>query len=122
MIAELLRLKRYEQPSSEYFEDFLREFQARRREELVERSSFALGFERFGAWLGELGRVRWAYAVGLSYAAVLLGLFLWPHGEERAGLPAAPVGHEQPLVAPADLQQDMDLQGTAADELPEREF
>lgn len=122
MIPDLLKLKRFEQPPAEYFEDFLREFQARRREELVERSSFGLAWERFGGWLRDLGRVRWAYAVGLGYAAVLLGLFVWPHGEERASVPAAPVGHEQPLVAPAELQNDLDLRGAAPDELPEQEF
>ena len=117
-----MRLKRYEQPSEAYFEDFLHEFQARRREELLQRSSLSLKIDRFGMWLREFGGVRWAYVAGAAYALLMVGLFAWPHGEERAMVPAAPVGHELPLAPPVDDQNAMDLRGAAGDELPEREF
>ena len=122
MIGALLKLKRYEQPSEAYFEDFLHEFQARRREELMQRSSLSLMFERCGTWLRELGGVRWAYAAGAAYAILMVGLFTWPHGEERAMVPASPVGHELPLAPAVDDQNALDLRGAAGDELPEREF
>jgi hypothetical protein len=37
-IGRLLRLKRYEQPPPRYFENFLREFHRRQRDELLRRS------------------------------------------------------------------------------------
>lgn len=120
-IGDLLRLKRYEQPSAEYFDDFLREFQSRQREELMRRSSWEIFRERVSEWLKDLGGVRWAYAAGVAYASLLLGLFFWPHGDQRATLPAAPVGYEAPLTAPADVQDGLDLRATG-DELPEQEF
>lgn len=120
-IGDLLRLKRYEQPSAEYFDGFLREFQARQREELMQRSSFELVWERVSDWVRDLGSVRWAYAAGVSYAVLLLGLFFWPHGDQRATLPAAPVSHELPLSSPVDAQDGLDLRATG-DELPEQEF
>ena len=120
-IGDLLRLKRYEQPSAEYFDGFLREFQSRQREELMQRTSVGLVWDRLSEWLRDLGSVRWAYAAGVSYAALLLGLFFWPHGDERATLPAAPVGHELPVIAPADARDGLDLRATG-NELPEQEF
>ena len=120
-IGDLLRLKRLEQPSAEYFDDFLREFQSRQREELMRRSTWELFRGRVTEWLGDLGGVRWAYAAGVAYASLLLGLFFWPHGDQRATLPAAPVGYEMPLTAPADVQDGLDLRATG-DELREQEF
>ena len=114
-------MKRYEQPSSEYFDDFLREFQARQHEELLQRSSMGMVWDRLSEWLRDMGGVRWAYAAGVSYAAVLLGLFFWPHGDERATLPSAPVSHELPVHAPMGAQDGLDLRATG-DELPEQEF
>ena len=102
-IGALIALKRHEQPSEEYFEDFLREFQDRRRAELLERSSFALMTERIGLWLQDVGNVRWAYAAGMSYALLLLGLFFWPHGEPSVNAPSAPVVNEH-IAPPAEEQ------------------
>jgi len=104
-IGALMGLKRHEQPPEEYFDDFLREFQDRRRAELLDRSSFALMVERLGLWMRDVGNVRWAYAAGAGYALLLLGLFFWPHGEPGVNLPAAPVVNEH-LVTPADGQTD----------------
>ena len=56
-----------------------------------------------------------------TYRSLLLGLFFWPHGDQRATLPTAPVGYEAPLTAPADGQDGLDLRATG-DELPEQEF
>jgi len=120
-IGDLLRLKRHEQPSAAYFDDFLREFQSRQREELMRRPGWELFRERVSEWLGDLGGVRWAYTAGVAYASLLLGLFFWPHGDQRATLPAAPVGYDMPLTAPADVQDGLDLRATG-DELPEQEF
>lgn len=45
-ITKLLRLKRYEQPSEEYFENFLAEFQARQRAEVIHRPLLHIAWDR----------------------------------------------------------------------------
>src|SRR5206468_12702577 len=45
-IARLLRLKRYEQPPSGYFENFLQEFRRRRRDELLRQSRWSIWVDR----------------------------------------------------------------------------
>ena len=44
-IARLLRLKRYEQPPPDYFENFLSEFRRRRRDELLRQPPWRIWFE-----------------------------------------------------------------------------
>jgi len=105
-IGALIGLKRHEQPPPEYFDDFLREFQERRRAELLERSSFSLMLDRVSLWLREVGNVRWAYAAGVAYALLLLGLFFWPHGDPTMNQPLAPVVNEQIVVPSANESPD----------------
>lgn len=65
-VSKLLRLKRFEQPPPGYFEDFLVEFQARQRAELLRQSPW----ERFSDWLGGLAP---AFEVPkLAYAAIVV--------------------------------------------------
>ena len=45
-ISALLRLKRYEQPPPEYFEDFLHEFHRRQRDELLKQPLWRICLER----------------------------------------------------------------------------
>src|SRR5204863_6226124 len=45
-IAHLLRLKRYEQPPPDYFENFLHEFRRRQRDELFRQPLWRICFER----------------------------------------------------------------------------
>jgi hypothetical protein len=45
-IAPLLRLKRYEQPPSSYYENFLSEFRRRQRDELLRQPVWRICFER----------------------------------------------------------------------------
>jgi hypothetical protein len=45
-IAKLLRLKRYEQPHSGYFEDFLHEFHRRQRDDLLREPLWRICFNR----------------------------------------------------------------------------
>ena len=77
-IQNLLRLKRYEQPSDEYFEEFVEEFHRRQREDLVKCSARSLFLERLSVWFKELGMARWAYGAGVAYAALMIGFVAWP--------------------------------------------
>lgn len=45
-LTKLLRLKRYEQPPPEYFDNFLREFQQRQRAEMLRRPAWRVAWER----------------------------------------------------------------------------
>jgi hypothetical protein len=45
-IAQLLRLKRYEQPPASYYESFLSEFRRRQRDELLRQPVWRICFER----------------------------------------------------------------------------
>ena len=45
-IAQLLRLKRYEQPPASYYENFLSEFHRRQRDELLRQPVWRICFER----------------------------------------------------------------------------
>ena len=97
-VQDLLRLKRYEQPSDEYFEEFVDEFHRRQREDLVKRSARSLFMERLSVWFKELGMAKWAYGAGVAYAALMVGFMAWPRG-----------GAEGPTAAP-DLPGDRTLE------------
>lgn len=46
-ITKLLRLKRYEHPPEEYFQNFLAEFQTRQRSEVIHRPLLQIARDRF---------------------------------------------------------------------------
>jgi len=48
-ITKLLRLKRYEQPPEEYFQNFLAEFQTRQRSEVIHRPLIHIAWDRFSS-------------------------------------------------------------------------
>lgn len=77
-VQNLLRLKRYERPSDEYFEEFVGEFHRRQREDLLKCSARSLFAERVTVWLREIGVAKWAYGAGLAYAALMVGFLVWP--------------------------------------------
>jgi hypothetical protein len=69
-ISRLLRLKRFEQPPPEYFEDFLREFKDRQRSQLLREPVWRIAWDRLCAFFGEQMPSRIGY--GLASAAVLV--------------------------------------------------
>ncbi len=73
----LMRLKRYETPGEQYFEDFLTEFQARRTEEssyAQQPSPFDQWKAKVNDWYQELGYGKWAVPAG-SFAAIAITVF-----------------------------------------------
>ena len=99
-VQQLIALKRYEQPDDAYFEEFLDEFHRRQRQDLLQRSSRSLFFERVSTWFSGANRMRLVYGGGLAYAAVILGFMLWPKPQDPAQLPTTPVKHVTPDVRP----------------------
>ncbi len=61
-ISKLLRLKRYELPRPGYFEDFLQEFQARQRAELIRRPLWEIAWDRLVSLSPSFQVPRMAYA------------------------------------------------------------
>jgi hypothetical protein len=53
-IARLLRLKRYEQPPPDYFENFLHEFHRRQRDEMLRQPLWRICLERAHAFVSQL--------------------------------------------------------------------
>ncbi len=72
-LQRLLRLKRYETPSREYFEDFLFEFHRRQRAELLRRPLWRLVLDRVEGALPNFAPARYGYA-GACVAAVAVTL------------------------------------------------
>jgi len=70
-ISKLLRLKRHELPPPGYFEDFLQEFQARQRAELIRRPLWEIAWDRLVSLAPSFQVPRMAYAaiVALAVAA-----------------------------------------------------
>src|SRR5437879_9207457 len=71
-IARLLRLKRYELPPRDYFENFLHEFRRRRCDELVRQPHWRIWFER--GWHSVFSHNLWPLAyTGAAMVAVVAG-------------------------------------------------
>ena len=70
-ISKLLRLKRHELPPPGYFEDFLQEFQARQRAEVIRRPLWEIAWDRMASFAPSFQVPRMAYAavVALAVAA-----------------------------------------------------
>lgn len=74
-LHKLLRLKRYEHPTPDYFERFLDQFHVRQRSELLRQPAWSLLWERLAAALSEFHVPRLAYA-GVGAAAVILSTLI----------------------------------------------
>ena len=70
-LQALLRLKRYEAPPAEYFEDFLYEFHRRQRAELLRRPLWRLALDRLEGALPTFTPARYAYVGSCAVAAVV---------------------------------------------------
>jgi hypothetical protein len=86
-ITKLLRLKRYEQPPEEYFQNFLAEFQTRQRSEVIHRPLIHIAWDRFSSLfvMPPIPRLAMASSV---LAAVLTAAFIlnWSDDVEPSSL------------------------------------
>lgn len=97
-VQQLIALKRHEQPDDAYFEEFLEEFHRRQRQELLQRSSRSLFFERVSTWFSGGNKMRFLYAGGAAYAAIMFGFFFWPKSDitVQPELDTTPIKHVVP--------------------------
>ncbi len=70
-LQRLLRLKRYEVPPTEYFEDFLFEFHRRQRAELLQRPLWRLALDRLEGALPTFSPARYVYAGSFAVATAV---------------------------------------------------
>ena len=86
-ISKLLRLKRYEQPPAEYFENFLTEFQLRQRAEVIHRPFFQIAWDRLCHLLAPPNFPRLAMAGSFAVAVIATASVLtWSDTETEAPL------------------------------------
>ena len=112
-ISKLLRLKRYEQPPEDYFENFLSEFQLRQRAEVIHRPFYRIAWDRLCSLLEPSGVPRLAMAGSFAVAVIACGSVLtWSDSESEEFAPsAAPKqatqapgsAHEVQYVLPAEV-------------------
>ena len=110
-VQKIVSLKRYETPRDGYFEDFLEEFQQRQRSELLQKSSTSLFIERVSTWFREVGSVKWVAGAGVAYAALMVGILLWPAGPGTVPDPnRSPASFEvaPDPVAPVEPEEELD--------------
>lgn len=84
-ISKLLRLKRYEQPPPGYFEDFLSEFQARQRAELIRRPLWEIVWDRISGMAPSFQVPRMAYASIVGMAVVASAVIMVRPGAPVSG-------------------------------------
>ena len=83
-LARLLRLKRHEKPSEDYFEGFLDDFHAHQRKALATQSAASLWWERVCTACSVLRRPATAWTALGAYAAVMLLIHAWPAPDHAA--------------------------------------
>ena len=128
-LQALLRLKQYEAPPAEYFEDFLYEFHRRQRAELLRRPLWRLALDRLEGALPTFTPARYAYAgscaLAVTAAAVASGRILLshPHGA-RAGQTVAFVNGVR-VATPSRIKSvfpGLTLHGNGASRLGDLKF
>jgi hypothetical protein len=95
-ITKLLRLKRYEQPSEEYFQNFLAEFQARQRSEVIHRPLLQIAWDRFSSMFTMPPVPKLVMTTSFA-AAVFAAVFVmnWASDDTPSNLTLASSGTEQ---------------------------
>ena len=96
-VHKLLRLKRYEMPSSDYFERFLDEFHDRQRADVISRPTMQVVFERILSAFPDFHVPRLAYAAVAAAAVMLSAIILFQ--QQETGAPTGSFALNSPTVA-----------------------
>lgn len=99
-LQKLLRLKRYETPGEEYFQNFTEEFKDRQRAQLLQGSARSLLFERASMWFDEVSPNRWVTPVAAAACLLLLGIATISISQSERGTSAEPAVAEAPATLP----------------------
>lgn len=97
-IHKLLRLKRYEHPTPDYFERFLDKFHERQRADLLKQPSLASLWERIVSAFPDFHVPRLAYAGVAAAAVVFSAVILATHQTETAPGPTLALNAPNPTV------------------------
>lgn len=97
-ITKLLRLKRYEQPPEDYFQNFLTEFQARQRSEVIHRPLFKIAWDRFSSMFVMPPVPKFVMATSFA-AALFAAVFVmnWADDESPSNFTLASSGEAQSI-------------------------
>lgn len=99
-ISKLLRLKRYEQPPEDYFENFLTEFQLRQRAEVIHRPFYRIAWDRLCYLLSPPNIPRLAMAGSFALAVIASASVLtWSDSETEEFAPASAMSLAQKETA-----------------------
>jgi hypothetical protein len=106
-IAQLLRLKRYEQPPVSYYENFLSEFRRRQRDELLRQPVWRICFERAHGFA--LRRNVRPYPAGVAVVvacAAVISIRIYQQPEHvQVAVESSPV----PITPPANAERQFNL-------------
>ena len=95
-LSALLRLKRYEQPPPQYFDQLLRDIQRRQRSELLHRPLWKIAAERVQTFFSE-------HSMGhLSYAGAMAAVLIVGVGAIGLMIPGGGSGPATPVIAAAE--------------------
>ena len=97
-IHKLLRLKRYEHPTPDYFERFLDEFHERQRAELLRQPTWSLLWERVSGVFSDFAVPRLAYAGVAAAAGVLSAIILVTQQDSGTTAPSFALNDPRPTV------------------------
>ena len=112
-IAQLLRLKRYEQPAASYYENFLSEFRRWQRDELLRQPVWRICFERaHGFALRHNVRPYPVGVVVVVACAAVISIRIYQQPEHvQVAVESSPV----PSSPPANAERELDLYASGDD-------
>lgn len=118
-IHNLLRLKRYEHPSPDYFERFMDDFHKRQRAELLRQPAIAVFWERIVDVLSGFQVPRLAYAGVAAAAVVLSTAILVMQHDEAASPQTLALNNPNPTVNVLPVARgDVRLPGSSRSDFP----
>lgn len=116
-VHKLLRLKRYEMPSQDYFERFLDEFHHRQRADLIARPTLSLLWERVMNAFPDFHVPRMAYATVAAAAVMLSAVILFQQQDTAASSGSFALNSPTATQSPAG-QGDIRLPVSMRPDLP----